>query len=637
MTNRSEGTNDANDSPPQLPYLLATSDDLHDLDFEAPIRGVKTAECHVLSAKFKGRLLTEDGKLARPVDAAERVFAMLYAITDFYFKPQDRHEPFGPAAIRADGRPSPAPPDFRGVLAVVAEIATRAKNPVLRARLADLCWLLDRKRASLGVLAVNAYIEIVEGIGRGDFISPCIPDNGEFYHTAIDHILRASQIAWALGEGKDEFSRCQDLIADFRKRAIADNALVPISWLSDLDLQFDVSPPVEVAKNIAGVLSAPIEGVTTHIAVRLWDLAARAYRAAGQNLDGARCQAEAAEVWVREAERLSNPLLASHAMSNAIAKLGGLHDKKDRRKKLKHSLVEIQSEISEELISFSIPINLEELIENGKKAVGGYGLIESLFRFANLCPSPELATVRSNALNLIAHAPLSALFATHYLDQEGKTIHRTPEGGNLGEANGSAIHKQIAYLMATRRGLAANGTIEAARREIVANHFFSEDIFASLLQYSPFVPPHLIVTFSRGFTRFFQGDFISAIYILAPLLENSLRHVLKLSGHDVSIFDDATQTQKDRTLSSLFSGMRNELDAVFTKPITFDIENLFLTRPGTALRHELAHGLISDGTAYGADAIYGCWLIFSLCMIPLYQCFESTQSESACKTTEKSP
>src|SRR4029077_18984224 len=31
----------------------------------------------------------------------------------------------------------------------------------------------------------------------------------------------------------------------------------------------------------------------------------------------------------------------------------------------------------------------------------------------------------------------------------------------------------------------------------------------------------------RAFLRFFQGDFASAVYILTPLLENSLRHVLK--------------------------------------------------------------------------------------------------------------
>ena len=81
-----------------------------------------------------------------------------------------------------------------------------------------------------------------------------------------------------------------------------------------------------------------------------------------------------------------------------------------------------------------------------------------------------------------------------------------------------------------------------------------------ILQQSPFVPHELLGTFSRGFLRFFQGDFTSAAYILTPLLENSLRHVLRMNGHDVTTFDDASQTQQDRTISVLFEQMRDELD-----------------------------------------------------------------------------
>jgi hypothetical protein len=32
----------------------------------------------------------------------------------------------------------------------------------------------------------------------------------------------------------------------------------------------------------------------------------------------------------------------------------------------------------------------------------------------------------------------------------------------------------------------------------------------------------------------------------------------------------------------------------------------------------LAQGLLPDGAPYGADAIYGCWLLFHLCMLPLF-------------------
>lgn len=157
-----------------------------------------------------------------------------------------------------------------------------------------------------------------------------------------------------------------------------------------------------------------------------------------------------------------------------------------------------------------------------------------------------------------------------------------------------------------------------ARTAIMSQHFMPEDVLVLILQQSPFVPHELLGTFSRGFLRFFQGDFTSAAYILTPLLENSLRHVLRMNGHDVTTFDDASQTQQDRTISVLFEQMRDELDLAFTKPITTDIENVFLKHPGPHLRHDLAHGLAHDSTPYGSDAIYACWLIFRLCLLPLF-------------------
>ena len=140
----------------------------------------------------------------------------------------------------------------------------------------------------------------------------------------------------------------------------------------------------------------------------------------------------------------------------------------------------------------------------------------------------------------------------------------------------------------------------------------------NLLLYSAFVPKDTVATYGRGFLRFFQGDFTSGLYILTPLLENSLRHVLKSHGHDVTNFDDSTMTQQDRTISVLFEQMRQELDSIFGLAITTDIENVFLRKPGPYLRHSLAHGLLPDGAPYGADAIYGCWLLFHLCMLPLF-------------------
>jgi hypothetical protein len=146
-----------------------------------------------------------------------------------------------------------------------------------------------------------------------------------------------------------------------------------------------------------------------------------------------------------------------------------------------------------------------------------------------------------------------------------------------------------------------------------------------LLWYSPFVPPELVRTFSRGFSRFFQGDYISGIYILTPLLENSLRHILKAEGHDVVKFDANTGLQEDKTISALFDQMRNELESILGKAVVADIEQVFLKKPGPHLRHALSHGLLHDGAPYDHNSIYACWLIFRLCLIPLFSVREQIQ------------
>jgi hypothetical protein len=245
-------------------------------------------------------------------------------------------------------------------------------------------------------------------------------------------------------------------------------------------------------------------------------------------------------------------------------------------------------------------------------------LLDRLFVFANFVNSPKPEDLVRNATKTIAEHPLSSLFAASHLDSEGKVIHRT-EGSSLGDGeNASAIRRQIAQDESIRRSLAVSAYIDVIRRSISENHYLSEDDFVSLLQHSPFVPHDLVATFSRAFIRFFRGDFTSALYILTPLLENSLRHVLKAHGHDVTIFDDATQTQQDRTISLLFEQIRPELEAIFTEATVADLEGVFLTPPGPRLRHSLAHGLLHDGTPYGADAIYGCAIIIRLCLVPLF-------------------
>jgi hypothetical protein len=391
---------------------------------------------------------------------------------------------------------------------------------------------------------------------------------------------------------------------------------------AELDLDFGISAPKEIATDIETRLAQEGDKIDHHDRLALWRLAARAYRYAERPEDQHRCQNSAADCLVEEAERSAagqpSAVMAASLLSDAIAELHGVPGAKDKRRALRHRLVDVQAGIPDEMGTFSHPIDLRPLVENAERSLEGLNLRDMLLMFADLEGSPAPEKLREEAIRSIQKHPLSSLFGTTFHDHEGKVLHRT-SGGGIGDGQDEeAIQTTVAQHEKIRREIHARGQVEAGRRYIVDRFYLAEDIFRSLLGYSPFVPNDLVQTFSRGFTRFFQGDFVAGLYILTPLLENSLRHVLKMNGLDVTTFDDARQVQEERTLSGLFEQMRSELDEVFTPAITTDVANVFLSQPGPCIRNNVAHGLLHDGDPYSSDAIYACWLIFRLCCIPLF-------------------
>jgi hypothetical protein len=158
--------------------------------------------------------------------------------------------------------------------------------------------------------------------------------------------------------------------------------------------------------------------------------------------------------------------------------------------------------------------------------------------------------------------------------------------------------------------------IRPARAIINAEHGITTELLLPLLQESPFVPPGYEQVFAQGFARWFGGDAISATSILVPQLENSFRYVLINAGEDVTTMK-SDGTQEDRSITSLFEAMREQIVGVLGEEIAYEIENLFLFRGGPGVRHAIAHGQSSTGSFFSDDAEYACWFLLHLCFLPL--------------------
>jgi hypothetical protein len=146
-------------------------------------------------------------------------------------------------------------------------------------------------------------------------------------------------------------------------------------------------------------------------------------------------------------------------------------------------------------------------------------LSEALLRFAFVSFPDSPQRLREAALKSLGASPVAFLFGSEHADREGMTLARAPGADLKGLPNDAWLRSRIAQQMRLRREISAAGSIEPVRALIGTRHAPRERHFWPIVTLSPFVPPEQAALFALGFTRFFQGDLMSAAYLLLPQME----------------------------------------------------------------------------------------------------------------------
>ncbi|MEP3630166.1 MAG: DUF4209 domain-containing protein [Hyphomicrobiales bacterium] len=603
-------------------WLEATAEDFENVEFEECLTANDVASLEALTDCYKSAYDLHKKLASKETEAAVRVFAMLKAATNLYFKPEEQNAPFAPVIVMADGSRSPSLEDFRGLpLQSLAKAAEKASQPLLAAHLSDMCWMLERSRYQLGTKAVEKYLEVFNQIENGSFKLPF--SNGDPYleHQSYQYLLRAMTIAHKLGSNGVEKNKVETKIAEMRSAALSLDKPSAVLDFSELDFQYSISPPDQIGQDTEAFLSSRDIHKHFYISVALYQFAANAYKEAGNEGKETECRIAAAEMFVTRVEKYRGQegvaIMAASSLQDAISAYHGIPGTRERRLELRQQLIEVQAEISGELTTFSQDVDLTDVALGSRTLLEDKPLKEKLSIFASISRPPHPDQLKDQAIEQIIKYPFSSMFGASHMDGDGKTVARTDAGGVGDGGNEDSIKSQIAKMESTRRFCETMGKFEPCRTYINEHHFIGSDTFIPILLNSPFVPIENIETYAIGFRRYFEGDFTSAIHILTPMLENSLRHILKLSGSDVTTFDAASQTQQDRTITALFDAMGEELQKILGEAILFELKNTFVSKPGPYVRHQIAHGLAGDSAIRSPDVIYACWLVFRLCCLPV--------------------
>ncbi len=163
------------------PWLEAALEDLIGLDIDSPIASSAAADASELSDHYRNAFQALSSRDESEGPAA-RIWSILWAITGMYFKPVDLNEPFGPMLVLANGDRSAIPADFREHVDILETMARATSNVVLRTRLCDLTWLLDRKRVWAGVAAITEYADLVRAVECKTLMFRNSTGEERFYH-----------------------------------------------------------------------------------------------------------------------------------------------------------------------------------------------------------------------------------------------------------------------------------------------------------------------------------------------------------------------------------------------------------------------------------------------------------------------
>lgn len=588
---------------------VVTLEEFEKADWQKAISNCDVVDCDALSDVFgkAANAATESG--------TRRALGLLASVCSFSFRPGDKASAYGPMFVM-DGKRSAIPEDFRGEQTeVFSKLIPTIKHPGLRARIADTTWLNNRKDRTAAEAAVAAYCDAVEAVAAKELRHRFEP-KGAISRRTLDYLERALTVSAATSKDRAIPDRLAKLVVSTVDACEAGQDVGAFRRAAGLAFRYDLINDAALGEQAEKLASTSIPDPL--VRQELFQLAADAYRQAKNGDAEHRCRLEAAEMLVKMADGMSPASASAHWLMDAIRAFRTIPGTKERRKELEAKLREQQKDALDEMGTFSVPLDVEKLAKSVTEQMEGASLAEGLCIVASMSSPTSTADLKAEVLKQAEATPLSSMMSMSHIDgRDGKVTSVSPGAPLSGEPSEEWFEHQICRHEKLHRQIVIAGSFEPARRMISQSYSISERHFMPIVDASPFVPPGHEYIFALGFARLFQGDMVSAAHLLLPQLENSVRHVMRLRGGDPTMIQ-SDMVQEDRSLSALIETDRPTLEEIFGEALLGEIDRLFNSRAGPALRHDGAHGKFSAAHCFGVDAIYACWLIFSITCAPLF-------------------
>lgn len=495
------------------------------------------------------------------------------------------------------------------VLDLIEELSGACSASALKARFSDIIWVARRKH-TFADRASRAYLEIFKKA-----------DQAGKWVESIEDLERGMGLARLLGPKKALFLDYKNLIDQrlSELEATCDDAFA--ARLLGLQIEHrigDYGVSARIAESIADRLE--FDGAT-FLAQDYYELATRFHQLQSDSDSANMVQLKKGNSLVRLANECVHKLgqgyfAAAHHLASAIECLRRAGEDPNNIKELHLTLLDWQEKARQEMSVHHEDLDISKMVEAAHRSLEGKDLRHSILTMAIGHPPIKKKALSERVLVLTKKHPLSAIFASSMLSDDGRVIARKPGGLSTDAATQEEYLTAEMFRQASEVDwpLRSQAFIDVCRRNIWETHRPRLDELRFLVVHNPFVPPGHELLYLKGILAGFRGEFDVAAHLLVPQIEESIRFVLKGRGIVTSKLDSKL-IQEQRLLGTLLS--LPETIEMFGEDHIFELRGLLCEKFGYDLRNQLAHGFLTYQGCWSDAVINVWWLVIRFLCIPV--------------------
>jgi len=449
-------------------------------------------------------------------------------------------------------------------------------NPYLKARFADFLWQRKRQHQHARA-AIEAHLAIMEADAE--------PGN---HREAAESARRALSLAFTLRDGTLVEAVMERITSISEGWVEAHSEAYSVLSIVEKILDNRRFGKAEILSRWVNLLTKALERENDRYVRRdfLTQLV-RLYQRLGRLEDVRRHRIQIAEEWECEArERQADScLVAGRFYQDALKAYAeaGLPNKVEEMKLRMRASYKRAEETEFKTLSVEIPVDLTAW----DTQVAGWLTLEPVDALRHLAACPDLipdwdAAARQTA-ELREKGSVSHLMPWVTVD-DGR-----PVSGALGEAERELelVRRNYRWYVSLTASLLTRALASFRRQGTL-----STESLVSAIEESPVFPKEKSEIIGRGFERYVDGDYVSALHVLVPHLEDCMRRFLgKLGGSTTSVLPSGKMREKplDQVLES---GEIRRVFALFSDRLWRYFEHVLVAETGLNLRNDVAHGLL---------------------------------------------